>query len=157
MYKIVNVGRSQRAVLISLGQTCRAFRNGLLEAASSGILVLIVSLYAMSNDATAQEQPGQNPTAQPVYPDIVGGTFGEQRFSTARTPRMETYMMRNAQWASLHSSMSMGEPPWTFSPQTAKVMLEAAQLHGRLQPYLYAMAVRSSEDGYPWPMTPLPT
>ncbi|HTV56308.1 MAG TPA: TIM-barrel domain-containing protein [Terriglobia bacterium] len=91
-----------------------------------------------------------------VYPDIVGGTFGEQRFAITRSPRMETYMMRNAQWASLHSSMSMGEPPWSFQPQTARVMLQAAQLHDRLQPYLYAMAVRASQDGYPWPMTPLP-
>jgi alpha-glucosidase (family GH31 glycosyl hydrolase) len=91
-----------------------------------------------------------------VYPDIVGGTFGEQRFALARTPRMETYMMRNAQWASLHSSMSMGEPPWSFHPQTGQVMLQAAQLHDRLQPYLYAMGIRASLDGYPWPMTPLP-
>jgi alpha-glucosidase (family GH31 glycosyl hydrolase) len=91
-----------------------------------------------------------------VYPDIVGGTFGEQRFSIARTPRMQIYMMRTAQWASLHSSMSMGEPPWTFESHTAQVMLQAAQLHDRLQPYLYAMAARASQDGYPWPMTPLP-
>jgi alpha-glucosidase (family GH31 glycosyl hydrolase) len=91
-----------------------------------------------------------------VYPDIVGGTFGEQRFASARTPRMETYMMRNAQWASLHSSMSMGEPPWSFHQQTGQVMLQAAQLHDRLQPYLYAMGIRASQDGYPWPMTPLP-
>jgi Glycosyl hydrolases family 31 len=91
-----------------------------------------------------------------VYPDIVGGTFGEQRFASQRTPRMETYMMRNAQWASLHSSMGMGEPPWSFQPETGRVMLGAAQLHQRLQPYFYAMAVRASQDGYPWPMTPLP-
>jgi alpha-glucosidase (family GH31 glycosyl hydrolase) len=91
-----------------------------------------------------------------VYPDIVGGTFGEQRFAIARTPRMETYMMRNAQWASLHSSMAMGEPPWTFQPQTGRVMLGAAQLHERLQPYVYALGIRASQDGYPWPMTPLP-
>jgi alpha-glucosidase (family GH31 glycosyl hydrolase) len=91
-----------------------------------------------------------------VYPDIVGGTFGEQRFAIARTSRMETYMMRNAQWASLHSSMSMGEPPWSFQERTGRVMLSAAQLHQRLQPYLYALGVRASQDGYPWPMTPLP-
>jgi alpha-glucosidase (family GH31 glycosyl hydrolase) len=91
-----------------------------------------------------------------VYPDIVGGTFGEQRFAIDRTPRMETYMMRNAQWASLHSSMAMGEPPWSFQPQTSRVMLGAAQLHARLQPYLYALGVRASQDGFPWPMTPLP-
>jgi alpha-glucosidase (family GH31 glycosyl hydrolase) len=91
-----------------------------------------------------------------VYPDIVGGTFGEQHFSTTRTARMETYMMRNAQWAALHSSMSMGEPPWAFQARTAGVMLQAAKLHDHLQPYLFAMAVRASEDGFPWPMTPLP-
>jgi hypothetical protein len=92
-----------------------------------------------------------------VYPDIVGGTFGENHFSVERTARMETYMMRNALWASLHSSMSMGEPPWSFtSREVGKVMLAAAQLHGRLQPYLYAQGVRFSADGYPWPMTPLP-
>jgi Glycosyl hydrolases family 31 len=91
-----------------------------------------------------------------VYPDIVGGTFGEQRFTVARTPRMETYMMRNAQWAALHSSMAMGEPPWSFQQDTGLVMLGAAQLHERLQPLFYALGVRASEDGYPWPMTPLP-
>ena len=66
-------------------------------------------------------------------------------------------MMRNAQWAFLHSSMAMGEPPWTFQPQTRRVMLGAAQLHERLQPYLYALGIRASQDGYPWPMTPLPS
>jgi len=91
-----------------------------------------------------------------VYPDIVGGTFGENQFATARTPRMETYMMRNAQWASLHSSMGMGEPPWTFSPQVAKVMLQAARLHAQIAPYIYSNAQRFAHDGYPWTMTPLP-
>lgn len=91
-----------------------------------------------------------------IYPDIVGGTFGEDRFATQRSQRMETYMMRNAQWAALHSSMGMGEPPWSFTPQTAKVMLQAAQLHERIAPYLYSNAVRFARDGYPWTMTPLP-
>lgn len=92
-----------------------------------------------------------------VYPDIVGGTFGEEHFDTRVTPRIERYMMRNAQWASLHPSMAMGQPPWSFpSKETGEVMLKAAQIHGRLQPYFYSQAVRFSEDGYPWPMTPLP-
>jgi alpha-glucosidase (family GH31 glycosyl hydrolase) len=91
-----------------------------------------------------------------VYPDIVGGTFGENRFASQRTPKMQIYMMRNAQWAALHSSMGMGEPPWTFSGQTARVMLQAAQLHEQIAPYIYSNAVRFARDGYPWTMTPLP-
>lgn len=91
-----------------------------------------------------------------VYPDIVGGTFGEDHFDTVRTARMQIYMMRNAQWAALHSSMGMGEPPWTFSRETARVMLEAAKLHARIAPYIYSYARRFAEDGYPWTMTPLP-
>ena len=91
-----------------------------------------------------------------VYPDIVGGTFGERHFDLKVTPRMRTYMMRNAQWASVHSSMSMGQGPWTFGdPQVERVMLEAAKLHDRLQPYLYSQAVRFYLDGYPWTMAPL--
>jgi alpha-glucosidase (family GH31 glycosyl hydrolase) len=92
-----------------------------------------------------------------VYPDIVGGTFGEKRFSTAESAAMDAYMMRNAQWAALHSSMSMGQPPWSFqNAQVGAVMLKAAQTHERLHPYLYSQAVRFIHDGYPWTMTPLP-
>jgi|SRR6187402_148007 len=91
-----------------------------------------------------------------VYPDIVGGTFGENHFSTQRTAKMETYMMRNAQWAALHSSMGMGEPPWSFAPKVAKVMLDSAKLHARFAPYLFSNARKFATDGYPWTMTPLP-
>ena len=91
-----------------------------------------------------------------VYPDIVGGTFGESHFNTGRTPQMETYMMRNAMWASMHSSMGMGEPPWSFRSEVADVMRKAAQLHDRISPYLYQYARRFAVDGYPWTMTPLP-
>lgn len=91
-----------------------------------------------------------------VYPDIVGGTFGEGRFDLKVTPKMRTYIMRNAQWASLHSSMSMGQGPWTFGdPQVEKVMLAAARLHDRLQPYIYNQALRFYRSGYPATMTPL--
>ncbi|MDW5266240.1 MULTISPECIES: TIM-barrel domain-containing protein [Acidobacteriaceae] len=91
-----------------------------------------------------------------VYPDIVGGTFGESRFHTNRTPRLETYMIRNAQWAAMHSSMGMGEPPWSFAPNVAKVMLQSAKFHARIAPYLFSNARRFYADGYPWTMTPLP-
>jgi len=91
-----------------------------------------------------------------VYPDIVGGTFGENHFSIARTTKMESYMQRNAMWAAMHSSMGMGEPPWSFSAPTAAIMLKAAKLHDRIAPYLFSNARRSFADGYPWTMTPLP-
>lgn len=91
-----------------------------------------------------------------VYPDIVGGTFGENHFSTNRTARMEIYMMRNARWASLHASMGMGEPPWSFRKEVSDVMLASAQFHTRIAPYLYSNARKTNADGYPWTMTPLP-
>lgn len=92
-----------------------------------------------------------------VYPDIVGGTFGEGHFDLKVTQRMQTYMMRNAQWASLHSSIGMGQGPWIFgSKQVESVMLNAAKLHDKLQPYIFSQAIRFYRDGYPWTMTPLP-
>ena len=36
------------------------------------------------------------------------------------TPRMRAYMMRNAQWASVHPSMSMGQGPWTFGDSVCR-------------------------------------
>ncbi|MGJ5819724.1 TIM-barrel domain-containing protein [Paludibaculum fermentans] len=92
-----------------------------------------------------------------VYPDIVGGTFGEGHFDLKVTPRMRQYMKRNAMWAALHPSMSMGQGPWTFGdPEVEAVLLQAAKLHDRLQPYFYSQAVRFFLDGYPWSFTPLP-
>ncbi len=65
--------------------------------------------------------------------------------------------MRNAQWASVHPSLSMGNGPWHYKDQQVeKVILEAAKLHDRLHPYIYSQAVRFYHDGYPWSMCPLP-
>jgi hypothetical protein len=93
-----------------------------------------------------------------VYPDIVGGTFGEGRKMPPLTSAvMRNYMMRNAQYASVNPSMSMGMGPWRFeSRQVEQVMLEAARLHGRLHPYIYSAAVDAFETGFPYPLTPLP-
>jgi alpha-glucosidase (family GH31 glycosyl hydrolase) len=44
----------------------------------------------------------------------------------------------------------MGQGPWTFGdPQVEKVLLEAARLHDRLQPYFYSQAIQCYLDGYP--------
>ncbi len=52
--------------------------------------------------------------------------------------------------------MGMGEPPWTFSPETSAIMLRAAKFHARIAPYIFSSARRFYDDGYPWTMTPLP-
>ena len=107
-----------------------------------------------------------------VYPDIVGGTFGEGRkvpdilhdgLDKSRAipgladAKMRLYIMRNAQYASVNPAMSMGVGPWLFgSEQVSAVMLKAAQLHGRLQPYIYSAAVDAFETGFPWTLAPLP-
>ncbi|MEO6803574.1 MAG: hypothetical protein ABI197_10075 [Granulicella sp.] len=66
-------------------------------------------------------------------------------------------MMRNAQWAGLHSSMGLGELSWSLSPKVARIMLDSAKLHARFAPYLFSNAKRFAEDGYPWTMVPLPS
>jgi alpha-glucosidase (family GH31 glycosyl hydrolase) len=93
-----------------------------------------------------------------VYPDIVGGTFGEGRNMPPLTSDiMRHYMMRNAQYTSVNPSMSMGMGPWKFeSARVERVMLEAARLHARLHPYIYSAAVDAAETGFPYTMTPLP-
>ncbi len=92
-----------------------------------------------------------------LYPDIIGGTFGGRDFDKEISQRIKTYLMRNAQWASVHPSLSMGKGPWHYKDeQVEKVILDAAKLHDRLHPYIYSQAVRFYHDGYPWPMCPLP-
>ena len=92
------------------------------------------------------------------YPDITGGTFGEQRhMPPLDSGRMQKYMMRAAQFDSVCPSMAVGMGPWNVgSAQVEKVMLAAAQLHDRILPYIYSAAVDAYETGFPWTMAPLP-
>ncbi|MBM3756005.1 MAG: hypothetical protein FJW38_18720 [Acidobacteria bacterium] len=93
-----------------------------------------------------------------AYPDIVGGTFGEGRaMPPFHSAVMQSFIMRTAQFSAVHPVMAMGIGPWHFgSPQVERVMLEAAQLHARLHPYIYSAAVDAYETGFPVTMTPLP-
>ncbi|MEX2591865.1 MAG: hypothetical protein WD426_03765, partial [Anditalea sp.] len=92
-----------------------------------------------------------------TYMDIVGGMFGGRDFDENVSDRIKTYLMRNARIASLHPSMSMGKGPWNYKdPQVSKILLESAQLHARLHPYIYSNAIKFYHDGYPHTMTPLP-
>jgi alpha-glucosidase (family GH31 glycosyl hydrolase) len=92
-----------------------------------------------------------------TYMDIVGGLFGGRTFDGDVSDRIKTYLMRNARIASLHPSMSMGKGPWNFQDeQVSRILLESAQLHARLHPYIYSNAIKFYGDGYPHTMTPLP-
>ena len=93
-----------------------------------------------------------------AYPDITGGTFGEGRkMPPLNSTRMQTYMMRVAQFDAVCPSMAVGMGPWSFgSAEVEKVMLAAAQLHDRILPYIYSAAMDAFETGFPWTMAPLP-
>lgn len=97
-----------------------------------------------------------------VYPDIVGGKFVPEIVEQLKKTnglsdrRLKRYFMRNAQYASVNPSMSMGFGPWNFAdPQLEDVVLGAARLHAQLHPYIYSAAVDAAETGFPYPLTPL--
>jgi len=91
------------------------------------------------------------------YPDIIGGLFGGTNFDGEVSPRIKNYMMRFSMWASVHPTMAMGKGPWHFKDeQVDSVILKAAKLHDRLQPYMYSQAIRFYREGFPWTMAPLP-
>jgi alpha-D-xyloside xylohydrolase len=95
-----------------------------------------------------------------VYPDIVGGTIAATEIQGKRTlsdAALKQYLMRYARYASVNPSMSVGYGPWNVQDeQVSRVMLESAQLHGRLHPYIYSAAVTTHRTGFPHTMTPLP-
>jgi alpha-glucosidase (family GH31 glycosyl hydrolase) len=92
-----------------------------------------------------------------VYPDVIGGNFGGRPFDSEVSEKVKKYLMRNAQWLSLHPSMAVGKGPWNYKDKLVeKTVLEAVLLHDRLFPYIYSQAIRFYHDGYPWTMCPLP-
>ncbi len=92
-----------------------------------------------------------------AYPDVTGGTFGEHRaIPPAADSKVHTYMMRKAQFSSVNPAMAVGMGPWNFSAQVERVMLQAAQLHARLHPYIFSAAMDAYETGFPVTLTPLP-
>ncbi len=96
------------------------------------------------------------------YPDLVGGTFLISNTDVSKRPqptdpKVHRYYLRAAQFCSVTPVMAMGYGPWNFkSAELERVVLAAAKLHGRLQPYLHSAAVESTRDGFPHTMTPLP-
>jgi len=91
-----------------------------------------------------------------VYPDIVGGTFTIAGMPPPSDAKLKLYFMRNAQYASVNPSMSMGFGPWRFKDEEVeRVVLQAARLHARLHPYIYSAAMDVFASGFPHTMTPL--
>jgi hypothetical protein len=92
-----------------------------------------------------------------VYPDIIGGTgLATNRWGKEAKDKMEKYIIRYAQYASLNPTMAFGYGPWNFGKKVNELCLKSAQLHKRLHPYLYSNAIKSYQTGYPHTMTPLP-
>ncbi len=91
-----------------------------------------------------------------VYPDIVGGTGLATRFGDESKDQLAVYLMRYAEYAALHPSMSFGFGPWNFDDEVVQVTRNAAMLHDRLQPYTYSYAIKAYKTGFPYPKTPLP-
>lgn len=94
-----------------------------------------------------------------VYPDIVGGTkvWTEMEKNNVSPDLVATYMMRYAEYAAVHPSMSFGYGPWSLGRKdVVEITREAALLHQRLHPYIYSYAIKVAETGFPYTMTPLP-
>ena len=87
-----------------------------------------------------------------TYPDIIGGTPTEN----IKDPSFQKYVVRNAQFAALCPSLSMGRRVWDMeNPEYEQNVKDAIDWHTTYMPYIYSAAVDSYETGYPYTMTPL--
>lgn len=92
-----------------------------------------------------------------VYPDIVGGTgLATGRFGDEPKDQLRIYLMRYAEYAALNPSMSFGYGPWNFDEEVTDITRDAAELHDRLQPFIYSNAIKAYKTGFPYTLTPLP-
>ncbi len=86
-----------------------------------------------------------------AYPDIVGGTGG-----TISNPTFQKYLVRNAQYAALNPSLSVGINALKMNNEEYKAAtFNAINWHSTYAPYIYDAALKSWETGYPYSVTPL--
>jgi len=86
-----------------------------------------------------------------VYPDIVGGTGGN-----INDPTFQKYLVRNAQFAALNPSLSLGINALKMNNEDYKnAAFNAINWHSTYAPYIYDAALKSWETGYPYSFTPL--
>lgn len=86
-----------------------------------------------------------------VYPDIIGGTGG-----TISNPSYQKYLVRNAQFAALNPSASVGINALKMDNQAYKqATFNAINWHSTYAPYIYDAALKSWQTGYPYSLTPL--
>jgi alpha-glucosidase (family GH31 glycosyl hydrolase) len=90
--------------------------------------------------------------ASNVYPDIIGGTGGSMGNATFRR-----YIARNAQYAALTPSLSVGINFLTAGMETSyrTAAKDALTFHSTYAPYVYDAAYKSYETGYPYSHNPL--
>ena len=87
-----------------------------------------------------------------TYPDIIGGTPTEN----IKNPEFQKYVVRNAQFAALCPSMSVGRRIWDMeNPAYEACVKNAVDWHDTYVPYIYSAAIDSYNTGYPYTMTPL--
>lgn len=86
-----------------------------------------------------------------VYPDIIGGTG-----ANINDPNQQNYIVRNAYFAALCPSQSVGINVLKMNDQARKdAAFKAINWHSTYAPYIYDAALKSYETGYPTSMTPL--
>ncbi len=86
-----------------------------------------------------------------VYPDIIGGTGG-----TITDKNYQKYLVRNAQFAALNPSASIGINALKMNNDAYKqATFNAINWHSTYAPYIYDAALKSWKTGYPYSLTPL--
>lgn len=86
-----------------------------------------------------------------VYPDIIGGTGG-----TITDKNYQKYLVRNAQFAALNPSASIGINALKMNNDAYKqATFNAISWHSTYAPYIYDAALKSWQTGYPYSLTPL--
>lgn len=93
-----------------------------------------------------------------VYPDIVAGKgLHNWEFGEVDDDVLKRYFIRNARYASVNPSMSVGYGVWNLNDKyTTEQVKDAVLDHARLKPYFYHAALQTFYTGFPYSLTPLP-
>lgn len=139
----------------------------------NSVMIMRNGAYALSGDilrindanmGTSNSSFNNSPDRMPInvlayaasgvsnaYPDIIGGTGG-----TISNATFQKYLVRNAQYAALNPSCSVGINALKMDNEPYKAAtFNAINWHSTYAPYIYDAALKSWETGYPYSVTPL--